>query len=180
MKCESGYNQLHYQISYDTKILFIGANPSPGTYERGIPFSSNKTFWYYLHDAELIDEDRTVLKNDVELKKIYLEKFTTIYHLGILNLVNRPTKTFAEIKSFQTITGTLRILEAIKRYAPLVVYFIGKRTYELFIKKTTSTYGWQPTIDSSRIYVMHTPLRGLAKVRINELKEVGKAAGLID
>ncbi|MBA3752034.1 hypothetical protein H0X06_04535 [Candidatus Dependentiae bacterium] len=179
MECQSEYNQLHYQISYDTKILFIGANPSPGTYKRRIPFSSNKTLWYYLHDAGLIEENRTVLKNDADLKKIYQEKFTKIYKLGILNLVNRPTKTFAEIKALETIEGTSRILAAINRYRPLVVCFIGKRTYDLFIKKSQSTYGWQPSIDTTKIYVMHTPLRGLAQIRINELKEVGKAAGLL-
>lgn len=173
------YSEIQYQVSHDTKLLFIGANPSPGSYERGIPFSSNKSFWYQLHDAGLIDESRAELKNDALLKSIYEKKFTKTYHLGILNIADRATKTFAEIKPSETVVETSRIFAAIKRYKPLIVCFVGKRTYQLFIQKSHCTYGWQATIDSSKIYVMHTPLHGPAQVRINELKKIGKAAGLL-
>jgi TDG/mug DNA glycosylase family protein len=173
------YTKVQYKITHNTKLLLIGANPSPGTYRRGIPFSNNKTLWYLLHDAGLIDEDRTILKDDKNLKKIYQKKFTQVYQLGLLNIANRPTKTFMEIKQAETIPEALRIIAAIKKYQPLVVCFIGKRTFQLFAQKSSCRYGWQPNIDASRIYVMHTPLHGLARVRINELKKVGKAAGLL-
>jgi len=173
------YTRIKYRISQNCKILFIGANPSPGTYERAIPYSNNKMFWYLLHDAGLIDEDRTILKSDKNLKKIYEKKFTQVYQFGLINIADRPTKTFMEIKKEEAIPGILRILKAIKRYHPVVVCFIGKRTYQLFIQESACTYGWQPDIGSSKIFVMHTPLHGLASVRVKELKEVGKVAGLL-
>lgn len=173
------YKRMQYRVSHESKIIFIGANPSPGTYARKIPFSSNKSFWYHLADAGLINEDRDTLKQDELLRKIYLTKFTQQYHLGILNLAERPTKRFSEIKKNEIEPGRKRILAAIKKYRPHVVCFIGKRTYELFKEIKDCTYGWQPSIDSTRIFVMHTPLHGLAKVRVEELKKIGKAAGLL-
>ena len=105
MKSVRRYTKIQYKISHDSKILFIGANPSPGTYHRGIPFSNNKSFWYLLHEAGLVDEDRTELQDDRMLKQIYEKKLMKVYHLGILNLVDRPTKTFAEIKPPEAVPG---------------------------------------------------------------------------
>lgn len=180
VKSSRRYTKIQYRVSHDSKILFIGANPSPGTYRRGIPFSNNKSFWYHLHDAGLIDEDRTILKDDRNLKNLYEKKFVQKYHLGILNLADRPSKRFTEIKAVEALPGIARILDTIKRYHPAVICFIGKRTYQLFLqKKSDFTYGWQPDIDGSKIYVMHTPLHGLAKTRVKELKTIGKMAGLL-
>jgi len=173
------YTKIHYRVTYNTKLLLIGANPSPGTYRRRIPFSNNKTLWYLLHDAGLIDEDRTILRDDKQLKQLYEKKFTQVYQLGLMNIASRPTKAFNEIKKEEAIPNAMRIVQAIKKYRPLVVCFIGKRTYQLFAQKSSCKYGWHPSIDSTKVYVMHTPLHGLARVRVNELKEVGKAAGLL-
>ena len=35
----------------NAKILFVGINPHPGSFRRGVPFSNNKMFWYLLSDA---------------------------------------------------------------------------------------------------------------------------------
>src|SRR5579863_4319723 len=103
MQSSTRYTRITYHVSHDTKILFIGANPSPGTYRRRIPFSNNKSLWYLMHDAGLIDEDRNVLKNDKNLKKIYDEKFTKVYKLGLLNIASRPTKKFTDIKQAEAL-----------------------------------------------------------------------------
>lgn len=173
------YTDIKYRVSYNTKLLFIGANPSPGTYRRRIPFSNNKTLWYLMHDAGLIKEGRDILRDDKKLKEIYEKKFTQVYYLGILNMANRPTKAFTEIKQAEAIPNINLIVDTIKKYKPLVVCFIGKRTYQLFIQKSRCHYGWQGSIYSTKVYVMHTPLHGLAEVRVNELKKVGKAAAIL-
>jgi TDG/mug DNA glycosylase family protein len=33
-----------YKTSKNAKILFVGINPHPGSYRRGVPFSNNKMF----------------------------------------------------------------------------------------------------------------------------------------
>lgn len=179
MKIYMSYNNITYQISKDSKILFVGTNPSPGSYRRKVPFSSNKSFWYLLHDAGLLSEDRHELQNDTILKKIFTKKFTSIYHLGLINLIYRPTKSVSEVKRKEAMPGKLRVISAIKKYHIPVICFIGKGTYQLFIQASHCKYGWQPNIGLSKIFVMHSPLHGLASIRINELKKVAKASTLI-
>lgn len=167
---------IKYQVGYHLKILFIGINPHPGSYHRGVPYSNNKMFWYLLHDAGLLKEPRELLKDDAQLKYLYLHEFKSKYRFGLLNIVNRPTRTAAEIKKEEAAPGRKRIIAAIKQYKPKVVCFIGKITYSLFIESSKFSYGWQNDIAMSKIYVTHPPHHGLASVRIKEFKEVYTAS----
>ena len=113
------------------------------------------------------------------LKKIFTEKFTKIYHLGLINLVYRPTKSVSEIKQKEAISGNMRIISIIKYYRMPVVCFIGKGTYQLFTQTLHCEYGWQPNIGSSKVFVMHSPIHGFANIRVGELKKIAKASKLI-
>ena len=64
---------IEYKISENARILFVGINPHPGSYRRGVPFSNNKMFWYLLNRAGLLQEAESDLKNDQLLKGIYDE-----------------------------------------------------------------------------------------------------------
>ncbi len=163
---------IRYQVGPHLKILFIGINPHPGSYSRGVPFSNNKLFWYLLHDAGLLDESREQLKDDRLLKNLFMHAFKEKYKFGFLNVVNNPTRTAAEVKSPDAVPGRVRIFNAITRYKPRIVCFVGKMAYKLFSNQKTCSYGWQPDIAHSQIYVMHAPNHGLARTRIKELKEV--------
>ena len=66
---------IDYKISKNARILFVGINPHPGSYRRGVPFSNNKMFWYLLNRVGLLQEAENDLKNDQLLKGIYDEKF---------------------------------------------------------------------------------------------------------
>lgn len=158
------------------KILFVGINPSNGTYRRHIPFSNNKKFWYLLNAAGLLSEEHEDLQNDHKLKKIYDTKFNPVYHLGLINLIDRPADRIAELKAGEEIPGRKRLLTVIKRYKPKIVCFVGKATYEKFIGSRVKTYWWKPDIYSSKIYLMHSPLHGLSSVRVRELKIIKRAA----
>lgn len=179
MKKSSYYTNIKYQVTEDTRLLFVGINPSPGTYERGIPFSNNKSFWYLLHEAGIIEEDHETLKDDKKLKLIFLNKFTSYYHLGIMNVINRPTKTVNELKKAEAIPGAARIRAAIEKHKPSIVCFIGKTAYRLFAQSSDAQYGWQDPIGSSKIYVMHFPLHSSARTCVKELKKVARQAGIL-
>jgi double-stranded uracil-DNA glycosylase len=64
-----------YKTSKDARVLFVGINPHPGSYRRGVPFSNNKMFWYLLNRAGLLHEAQRDLRNDQSLKRIYEKKF---------------------------------------------------------------------------------------------------------
>jgi len=165
---------IRYKISKNMRVLFVGINPSPGTYARGVPFSNNKTFWYLLNRAGLINEEFSDLKDDVKLKIIYNTKFNPVYKFGLVNVINRPTPNVLSLNKGEENTGRKKILNIIKNYKPRVVCFIGKISYEKFSHEKKISFGWQDDIYHSKSYVMHFPLHGKASIRIKDLKLILK------
>ncbi|MGI0007347.1 MAG: mismatch-specific DNA-glycosylase [Nitrosotalea sp.] len=165
---------IRYKISRNMQILFVGINPHPGSFRRGVPFSNNKMFWYLLSRAGVIEEGIDELRDDKKLKHMYNTKFDKVYQLGFLNVVNRPTRVVSELARGEEEKGRKRILEIIKKYKPIVVCFVGKISYEKFSHIKKFRFGWQDDIHISKSFVMHFPLRGKASVRIRDLKLVLK------
>jgi TDG/mug DNA glycosylase family protein len=165
-----------YKVTKNARILFVGINPHPGSYRRGVPFSNNKMFWYLLNRAGLLDEVEVDLKSDESLRRIYDKKFIGKYALNFINLVDRPTRDVTELKRGEEKVGIKRALEAIRIHKPKVVCFIGKITLNVFRGSRACDYGWQENIGSSKAYLMHFPIRGPASVRVKELNEVKLAS----
>jgi TDG/mug DNA glycosylase family protein len=165
---------IHYTYK-KSEILFVGINPHFGSFNRGVPFSNNKLFWYLLSEAGIIEEKREELRNDETLKRIYKEKFNAVYGLGLVNIINRPTQDVTKLNKGEELPGRKKISRIIKAEMPKVVCFIGKVTYEKYTGLKDFSFGWQDTIGKSKVFVMHFPLRGVAIIRIRELREVVRA-----
>lgn len=166
---------IHYRYK-KPKILFVGINPHFGSFDRGVPFSNNKLFWYLLSEAGIIEEKRDFLRNDEELKCMYTEKFNEVYGLGLVNIISRPTQDVTKLIKGEEEPGRKKISRIIKSETPKVACFIGKVTYEKYIGSKNFSFGWQDSIGDSRIFVMHFPLRGKAIIRVRELMEVAEVA----
>ncbi|RZD17120.1 MAG: hypothetical protein EVJ46_02500 [Candidatus Acididesulfobacter guangdongensis] len=167
---------IRYQYK-KSQILFVGINPHFGSYDKGVPFSNNKMFWYLLSDAGIIREKRNELREDNSLRLFYKTKFNKFYKLGLVNIIDRPTRDVSEIHTGEELPGRKKICAIIREQKPKIVCFIGKITYEKYINSKDFTFGWQKkSIGETKFYVMHFPLRGAAVVRINELKEIVQAA----
>jgi len=158
------------------EILFVGINPHPGSLRRRVPFSNNKMFWYLLSEAGYIAEKREELRDDALLARLYKEKFNTVYRLGFVNIIDRPTPSITGLKKGEELPGRKKISRIIKTETPKIVCFIGKVTYEKFAGTKDFTFGWQDDIHESKAFVMHAPLRGEAIVRIKELQKIKQAA----
>jgi TDG/mug DNA glycosylase family protein len=165
-----------YKTSKNARILFVGINPHPGSYGRGVPFSNNKMFWYLLVRAGLLDELEIDLKNDESLKRIYDHKFLPKYALNFVNLVDRPTIDVTELKKGEAKAGIKRALRIIRTHRPKVVCFIGKIAFNTFYNRRQCDWGWQENIENARVYLMHFPIRGPASIRIKELNEIKQAS----
>ncbi len=163
---------IRYKISKGLRILFVGINPHPGSFRRGVPFSNNKMFWYLLNRAGLIRESTEELRDDKRLRKIFEKKFILAYRFGFVNLVDRPTKDISALRKREAEPGAARVRGQILRYKPEVACFIGKITYERFTGSQNCRFGWQDGIGRSKVYVMHFPIRGRASVRIRELRKI--------
>ncbi len=157
-------------------ILFVGINPHPGSFSRGVPFSNNKLFWYLLSAAGLISEKRDELRDDEALKRMYKKKFNAVYGLGLVNIINRPTRDVTHLEKGEELQGRKKITRIIKTELPKVVCFIGKITYEKYAGRKDFSFGWQDPIGASRAFVMHSPLHGKAIVRVHELQKVAQTA----
>jgi TDG/mug DNA glycosylase family protein len=168
---------IDYKISKDARILFVGINPHPGSYRRGVPFSNNKMFWYLLNRVGLLQEAESDLKNDQLLKGIYETKFQPKYGLNFVNLVDRPTIEVRELKKGEEQPGVRRALRIIRTYRPKVVCFIGKVAFNTFCASRKCDWGWQGEFGGARVYLMHFPIRGAAAIRVKELAEVKGASG---
>jgi double-stranded uracil-DNA glycosylase len=164
------------RLSPQARILFVGINPHYGSYQRGVPFSNNKTFWYLLNEAGLLHEKREDLKNDQYLKTLYDTTFVTRYHLNFINIIDRPTRETTTLRHGEEQPGKERLSRAIQRYRPRVVCFVGKITYQKFTGRPHIEYGWQQDLFDSKVFVMHFPIRGKASVRIHELHTIQAAA----
>jgi double-stranded uracil-DNA glycosylase len=165
-----------YKTSKNARVLFVGINPHPGSYRRGVPFSNNKMFWYLLNRSGLLAEAESDLKDDRLLKRIYDKKFLPKYRLNFLNLVDRPTVDVTRLKRGEEQAGVLRALKIIRTCKPKVVCFIGKIAFNKFYGSRKCDWGWQTGINGSRVYLMHFPIRGPAQVRLIELQEVKAAS----
>jgi hypothetical protein len=102
-------SMIAYKTSKNARILFVGINPHPGSYRRGVPFSNNKMFWYLLNRSGLLEEAESDLKDDKLLQKIYDRKFLPKYGLNFLNLVDRPTIDVAQLKKGEEHAGVKRV-----------------------------------------------------------------------
>jgi len=164
------------KTSNNARILFVGINPHPGSYRRGVPFSNNKMFWYLLNQAGLLKEGESDLRNDESLKAIYNKKFLPEYELNFVNLIDRPTIDVTELKKGEAEAGIRRALRIIRTCKPRVVCFIGKVAFNAFYRSRKCDWGWQTDIEGVPVYLMHFPIRGPASVRVKELKELERAS----
>lgn len=160
--------------------MFVGINPHPGSYGRGVPFSNNKMFWYLLSRSGIINEPLALLKNDSELKEMYEKRFVQKYRLNFINLIDRPTVDVSKLRKEEAAYGVERMLKAVKAGKPRVVCFIGKVTYQMFDSSGIPDYGPKGMLFGSKLYLCRFPIRGLASIRINELKKIMKLAKGMD
>ena len=167
---------IKYKVSKKPQIMFVGINPHYGSYNRGIPFSNNKMFWYLLNRAGIIDEDINELRQDRSLKRIYENRFLPVYNLNFTNIIIRPSHDVMQLKNGEEEKGKKRISKAIRECRPKVICFIGKVTYAKFIGSNAFEFGWQKSINGSKVYVMHFPIRGRASIRVRELRRIKRVA----
>ena len=168
---------INYYISKNAAILFVGINPHFGSYNRGVPFSNNKLFWYLLSEAKIIKEPRVFLKDDKKLKRLY-RIISKKYKINFINIIDKPTKNVSQLKKGEETQGVKRLIKIIEQKKPKVVCFIGKVTFNKFKGDNKFRFGLQGKYSNSIIYVMRFPIRGYAKIRVKELKTVKRLARL--
>ncbi|WP_369254829.1 G/U mismatch-specific DNA glycosylase [Geodermatophilus amargosae] len=145
-------------------VLFCGINPSLLSAARGHHFARpGNRFWPALHLAGLTPR-RLAPEEDREL---------LVHGLGVTNLVDRPTRTAAELTPDELRDGAAALGRLVAENRPRVVAVLGLTAWRLAVGSARAGWGRQPTrIGGADTWVLpnpsglnaHFPLPDLARL----------------
>ena len=116
-------------------VLFVGINPSLMSAARGHHFARpGNRFWPALHLAGLTPR-RMTPEEDAELPR---------YGLGVTNLVDRPTRTAAELSPEELRAGAAALAELVATWRPRVVAVLGITAWRVAFASPKAVLGRQP------------------------------------
>ena len=116
-------------------VLFCGINPSLTSAARGHHFARpGNRFWPALHRAGLTP--RLMRPED--------DMHLLDHGLGVTNVVDRPTRTAAELFPEELRAGAAALDELVARYRPRVLAVLGITAYRLGFGRPRAAVGLQP------------------------------------
>src|SRR5689334_738631 len=105
------------------KVIVVGCNPGERSARVGHYYAGRgNQFWPLMHDSGVLPEllaytdDRRVIE----------------FGMGLTDLVKRPSRGIDEIERHEFAEGRIVLAQKLEEFAPRVVAFNGKMTYEKF------------------------------------------------
>lgn len=116
-------------------VVFCGLNPAASAVADGHNFSNRSNrFWRVLHLAGFTD-----VRLQPQDERRLLE-----YGCGITAVVSRPTARADEVSSEEFKQARIGFESKMRRYAPRVIAFLGKRAFATMIGSSTVDWGRHP------------------------------------
>jgi TDG/mug DNA glycosylase family protein len=116
-------------------VLFCGINPSLVSAARGHHFARpGNRFWPAIHRAGLTPR-LMAPEEDMDLLD---------HGLGVTNVVDRPTRTAAELSPEELRAGAAALDELVARYRPRALAVLGITAYRLGFDRPRAAIGLQP------------------------------------
>ncbi|MCX8129663.1 MAG: mismatch-specific DNA-glycosylase [Clostridia bacterium] len=143
-------NRIPDIIGHNLKILFIGYNPGLKSAETGHHYASpSNRFWKLLFESG-ITPYRFKPEEDVKLLDL---------GYGSTNIVSRPTRGAAELKSEEFREGAVVLKELLAKYKPVIACYVGMGVYKRFSGRQRVGYGLQKDsiVEGVRDYVCPSP-----------------------
>ena len=147
-------NKLTDSLAPNLICVFIGLNPGIRTATTGHAYNHpSNLFWKLLHKSKCTPR-LCHAEEDGDMPKLY--------HLGLTNIVSRPTKDGSELSKAEMDAGVAELEAKVALQRPEVVAIVGKSIWESIwrvrhgsnIKKDQFKYGWQD--DTERMGVVKT------------------------
>jgi TDG/mug DNA glycosylase family protein len=156
-------------VGPDLAVLFCGINPSLTSAATGHHFARpGNRFWPALHLAGLTPR-RLAPAEGHELLR---------YGLGVTNLVDRPTRTAAELERAELRAGAAALDELVRRYRPRVLAVLGITAWRLGFDRPRASAGRQPErVGGAQTWAVPNPSGLNAHVQLPDLARV--YAGLV-
>jgi double-stranded uracil-DNA glycosylase len=122
-------------LAEELDVLFVGINPSLLSAARGHHFARpGNRFWPALHLAGLTPR-RMTPDEDAELPR---------YGLGVTNVVDRPTRTAAELSVEELRAGAEALSALVATWRPRVVAVLGITAWRVAFARPKAVLGRQP------------------------------------
>lgn len=129
-----GKQPLRDIIQPNLKILFIGYNPGLKSAEKGHHYAGvSNRFWDILHKSGLTPEKVNYL-HDMNLLS---------FGYGSTNIVDRPSKSAAELTGEDYELGRTELIKKLKTYRPAVACYVGIGVYKALTRKKKVEWGLQ-------------------------------------
>ena len=148
-------------IAPGLRVLFCGINPSLMSAERRHHFARpGNRFWPALHLGGLTprrlspDEDRELLR----------------YGLGVTNMVDRASRTAAELSREELRAGAAALDDLVRRYRPDVLAVLGVTAWRVGFDRPRAATGLQPeSVGGVPTWVVPNPSGLNAHVQVADL-----------
>jgi TDG/mug DNA glycosylase family protein len=127
------------------KLVIVGCHPTESSVRVGHYYAGRENeFWPLLFDSGVVPEPF-----DYRDDKRVIE-----FGIGLTDLVKRPYKTDGELTREDFAEGRIVLSQKLEEYAPRVVAFNGRLTYEQFAQRKCK-YGLQKEpLYGARVYVL--------------------------
>ncbi|KAF9164354.1 hypothetical protein DFQ26_001565 [Actinomortierella ambigua] len=113
-------------IGHNLDVLFVGINPGVRTSERGHHYSGpGNHFWPCLNECGL-------LPPHIQLGPADDHTLPTRFQLGLTNLVDRPSRSGAELSNTEARAAAPILMAKIRKYRPRFVCFVSKQAWDMF------------------------------------------------
>jgi TDG/mug DNA glycosylase family protein len=152
------------------KLVIVGCNPTESSVRAGHYYAGRgNQFWPTLHESGVVPEpfdypdDRRIIE----------------FGIGLTDLVKRPTKLVEELTREDFAEGRIVLSQKLEEFAPRVVAFHGKQTYESFAQRKCA-YGLQKELlYGAQVFVLPSTGARAAKGKTELMKHFRKLAQLI-
>ena len=127
------------------KLVIIGCNPSESSVRVGHYYAGRgNQFWPALFKGGVVPEP-------LEYRD---DKRVIEFGVGLTDLVKRPTKGIEELKREDFAEGRIVLSQKLEEFAPHVVAFNGKLTYEQFAQRKCRFGQQKELLYGARVYVL--------------------------
>lgn len=131
-------NNIKDILQNDLDLVFVGINPSLTAAYTGRYYAGpGNHFYKLLYESHLIPEPITYQEDNRLLE----------YNIGLTNIVDRPSRSSADLSRSELKIGGLVVLDKLKKLKPKIAVFNGKCIYEEFAdkyNKDSFRFGLQP------------------------------------
>ena len=152
------------------KLVIVGCNPTESSVRVGHYYAGrDNPFWPILFESGVVPEPF-----DYHDDKRVIE-----FGIGLTDLVKRPSKTPDELSREDFAEGRIVLSQKLEEFAPRVIAFNGKLTYEQFAQRRCKFGLQKELLYGSRVYVLPATPGGQTQSKSEKLQYFKKLAQLV-